>query len=294
MIAEAVESCLAQDYENIEIVISDDGSSDGTAEILLDYQKKYPKKIKLILNEVNQGIVKNSNVALANCSGDLIAFTAGDDVLYSNKVRLQVKAFEQNPNLVFCYHPCHILQGSVVTETVGHRDKDLVKNFYEMISKYGAQIPGPVPMVASRALPVGGFNEAIPTACDWLLFIEVCSKGEVVRLDKVLSQYRKHAGNIGNKIFFYADDFLKTLTYIEEKYYKDDRVSHACAKGRSRFLLGVIYNALISGNSDAFKKYSDIYREHDGRFATAIGLLDKVPGIRVALTAFRNVLKKAI
>ncbi|VVN15900.1 hypothetical protein PS645_04043 [Pseudomonas fluorescens] len=294
LIEEAVLSCLNQDYSNFEIVISDDGSTDGTAEILRDFKTKNPEKIKLILNPINQGILKNSNIALDNCSGELVAFMGGDDILYPNKISTQVRAFESNPKLVFCYHPCHILRNGIITETVGNRSKDLVQNFHQMISNYGAQIPGPVPMLARSALPEGGFNEKISTACDWLLFIEICSKGEVVRLDEVLSIYRKHDNNIGRKVFSYADNFLQTLDLVEQKYGSDPEVLKASSKGRKRFLLGIIYNAIMVGNKEALHKYIEIYRNAGGSMATVIDLIGSLPFSGMLFRSIKHSLKKIV
>lgn len=292
LIEEAVLSCLAQDYSNIEIVISDDGSTDGTAEILAAFKDKHPDKINLILNPVNQGIVKNSNVALSNCSGEFVAFMGGDDILYPTKISRQVEAFIADPEVVFCYHPCHILKNGVITGTVGDRAKDVVTNFYEMMANYGAQIPGPVPMVARAAIPAGGFNEKISTACDWLLFIEISSKGKVIRLDEVLSIYRKHDNNIGHKIFSYADNFLQTLDLVEEKYGKDPKVVAACNKGRKRFLLGIIYNAILVKNKEALTKYVEIYKKSGGNAPRLIYALGSLPFSSWLFRSIKNSLKK--
>ena len=56
-IEETIESVLSQDYENLEIVISDDASTDKTPDILKGYQKKYPNKIKIYIQEKNVGII---------------------------------------------------------------------------------------------------------------------------------------------------------------------------------------------------------------------------------------------
>jgi glycosyltransferase involved in cell wall biosynthesis len=77
---ECIESVLSQDYENIEIVIADDCSTDGTQDMLREYDKKYPNKFVLKLSERNQGITANSNLALFACCGKYIAMTGGDDI----------------------------------------------------------------------------------------------------------------------------------------------------------------------------------------------------------------------
>lgn len=78
---ECIESCLLQDYQNFEIIIADDGSSDGTKEAILQYAVLYPNLIKPVLVDKNAGISANCNNAWRACSGEWIKTIAGDDKL---------------------------------------------------------------------------------------------------------------------------------------------------------------------------------------------------------------------
>lgn len=78
---ECLDSCLAQDYSNFEIVIADDGSSDGTQDVAMDYQNRYPDRVRFVHSGVNGGISKNCNSAWKACSGEWIKTIAGDDKL---------------------------------------------------------------------------------------------------------------------------------------------------------------------------------------------------------------------
>ncbi len=69
-----IESVLAQDYENIEIVVADDGSTDGIQEMLKVYKEKYPDKFILVLADKNKGITKNTNLVHFACKGKYIAW----------------------------------------------------------------------------------------------------------------------------------------------------------------------------------------------------------------------------
>src|SRR3954466_12075374 len=60
-VRESVESVLAQNYPNLQIVIGDDASTDGTQDILREYAARHPGLFKLLLAETNQGITKNAN-----------------------------------------------------------------------------------------------------------------------------------------------------------------------------------------------------------------------------------------
>src|SRR5690554_3312559 len=87
---ECIESCLAQDYQNTEIVVADDGSTDGTHELLKEFAEKHPGKFVLRISEINQGITKNHNVAQFACSGKYIAWMGGDDLMLPRKISKQV------------------------------------------------------------------------------------------------------------------------------------------------------------------------------------------------------------
>ena len=83
---ECIDSILSQDYENIEIIIADDYSKDGTQDMLKEYNQKYPNKFILKLSERNQGITKNSNLAHFACNGKYIAWMGGDDLMLPSKI----------------------------------------------------------------------------------------------------------------------------------------------------------------------------------------------------------------
>ena len=87
-IAQALLSVLSLDYENLELIVSDDASQDGTAEIIVDIVAQYKgdKSILINRNPVNMGIGRHINKLLKIATGDLIVFAAGDDVTYKHRV----------------------------------------------------------------------------------------------------------------------------------------------------------------------------------------------------------------
>lgn len=101
-ISTAIESVLNQqvDFE-YEIVIADDASTDGTRELLIEYAKKYPKTIKLILQEKNIGLVENSKILKRNCKGRYRATLEGDDYWLDNdRLQKQVDFLETHLDYV--------------------------------------------------------------------------------------------------------------------------------------------------------------------------------------------------
>jgi len=99
---ECIESCLEQGYPNFEIVVADDCSTDGTQDLLREYEAKYPGKFVLRLAEKNQGITPNSNVCLDACSGEFIAMVGGDDLLLPNKITRQVEEMLKDTDIALC------------------------------------------------------------------------------------------------------------------------------------------------------------------------------------------------
>lgn len=105
-IAEAIESFIMQQTDfDYEIIISDDASTDKTANICQGYQAKYGDKIKLVLHTNNIGMMPNFITTLQACKGKYIALCEGDDYWADPlKLQKQVNFLEANPNYSICFH----------------------------------------------------------------------------------------------------------------------------------------------------------------------------------------------
>lgn len=86
---EAIESLLSQTYSNIEIILCDDGSTDNTYNMAVNYASKYENVI-LLKNEKNEGLAFALNKCLESSSGTLIARQDGDDFSASDRIQKQV------------------------------------------------------------------------------------------------------------------------------------------------------------------------------------------------------------
>jgi glycosyltransferase involved in cell wall biosynthesis len=295
IVAETIESCLGQTYLNIEIVVSDDGSSDATPEILRELCRSHPGKIRLVLSSENRGITRNCNAGLAACTGEYVALMGGDDLLLPSKIASQVAAFKENPQLVLSYHPCLVMRAGLIQETIGDKPKDVVSSFLDVIANFGADIPGPAPMMRADAIPSTGFDVAIGTASDWLFLIEVSLHGEVGRINEPLAIYRQHSGNVGQRYFSYSDDFLQTLQLVDARYGDRPGVHRAVRAGGKRFLLGITYRALEEGRRDLARKYAKAiagYSTH--ALSVAVSAVTWIPGIAVPMRRLRSGLKQIV
>lgn len=92
---EQLESILSQTYKNFKIYISDDSSSDSTAEILKYYKTKYPQKVFYSVNEKNIGFVKNFEKLIFECKEEYIALADQDDIWYAQKLEKQIEQIKK-------------------------------------------------------------------------------------------------------------------------------------------------------------------------------------------------------
>jgi len=98
----AIESFLEQSYEDKELVILDDISTDGTHKIIESYQKQFPHFIKWI-KEKDSGISHGRNLALKHVTGDLVGFLGADDLLHKNFFAEMDYYVKMNPHFDVVY-----------------------------------------------------------------------------------------------------------------------------------------------------------------------------------------------
>ena len=95
-IAESIESILNQTFTDFEFLIINDGSTDGTAQIIKEYAKK-DKRIRFIDNKKNQGLIAVLNQGLDLCTGEYIARMDSDDISLPERFAKQVEYMEMHP-----------------------------------------------------------------------------------------------------------------------------------------------------------------------------------------------------
>ena len=221
---DCIESCLMQDYSNIEIVVADDGSTDGSQDLLLEYEAREPQKFKIILSKENHGITSNHNLAYFACTGEYIAWMGGDDLMFPRKISKQVDYMESHPNCTICYHNLDIFE-SETNQTLG---------YFNASEKYSGDVRVAIQkgtfngacstFVRRDKAPLNGFNKSLPVASDWLYWVESLHNGGTIDyIDEVLGRYRRHgmnASHTGRSISQGEIDILSTCQIIMCKYPK--------------------------------------------------------------------------
>ncbi len=217
---EAIDSILNQTYNNYVIIIADDASTDGSVELIKKYAEEYPLKLKLILNERNQGHTKNLNLALLACKGKYIAIFDGDDIMHPNKLKLQVEFMEKSSDCVICYHNTEFFDNETGKKLYLKNNK---KNSYSgdvrTMIKYGMFNTNISNMIRHDKMPEQGADERISIASDWIFYVECLINGGVILyIDEVLARVRRHPDNITQTKFIknLTDQYLSSFIILRK------------------------------------------------------------------------------
>ncbi len=110
-IRKAVESILAQNTVfDVQIVIGDDCSTDGTQQILLELDRAYPGRLQLVFNSKNLGISENAYNVRRLCKGEYLALLDGDNYwLDDDKLQRQVDFLDRHPEYIGCAHDIEVV-----------------------------------------------------------------------------------------------------------------------------------------------------------------------------------------
>ncbi len=210
-VADAIESCLAQTYGNCEIIVVDDGSSDGTEGFL---QARYRAGIRYLYQE-NQGPGIARNRGIETADGDFIHFLDADDQLHKRKIELGLEAFRKHPevSVVYTYYQQVASDGHTPVET-GPFEGYTEDVYCELLRQTGCRILTSSSMFRSAALrAVGGFADDVKfrSAEDWDLFLRLALRFRFHGINEPLVYRRVHSSMISDDKLAGAYGRLKTI-----------------------------------------------------------------------------------
>src|SRR4051812_13354310 len=107
-IEEAVVSAAEQDWDDLQIVVADDASTDRTPQLLRGLAERYPGRVRPLFQPRNVGVTANCNAAFAACTGDLVCFLGGDDLFLPGKVRHQARFMLDDPQCALSFHDVEV------------------------------------------------------------------------------------------------------------------------------------------------------------------------------------------
>lgn len=199
-IVETMESILAQNYPNLEVIVADHSSTDGTAALL--YRFADDSRVTLLTTEAGGGALRNWNRVSRAATGEFLKLVCGDDLLAPNAVSKQVTAFQEHPSAVLVaaqrdivdHYGDPVIQGRGLAGLRGLVNGRVAAR---RTVRVGSNLFGEPACVLFRKdvlERVGWWHADYPYLIDEASYVEVILHGDVVALPETLASFRISAG----------------------------------------------------------------------------------------------------
>ncbi len=247
-LTEAIESVIAQTYDNWELLLVDDGSTDGSTAIAQSYAAQYPNKIRYLEhpNHQNLGMSASRNLGKTQARGKYISPIDGDDVWLPKKLEQQVAILEAHPEAAMVFAPLLIWYSwtgnpedrdrdhpyGVAKDGGSHPFSDTLVSPPEMLSfflRLEEFIPGGVLAKKEIIEKVGGGeNNFRGSYEDAIVHVKVCLKYPVYVTNECWYKYRIHLDSCQRVVIRSGQAEAKRLLYLEwvESYLREQNITN--------------------------------------------------------------------
>lgn len=251
-IEEAINSVISQSYQDWELIIVDDGSSDNSVELIKSYCEK-DSRIKLLMHEngANKGLKESILLGLEHASGEWIAFLESDDVFEQENLARKVEIIEKNPQIKLVFNKVKFLaeekrkQQKTYEKTQEKLFKmKFPKNLFYDFSVDNMILTFSCAMVEAKALKEADFNTPVDSSLDKWLWIHLAHKNAFYYIDEELTHWRLHAES-------YIKRDKKQAFYLPQvSAYLD-----ICKKDKKPLLLFfILYSIIVACCTKLFRK----------------------------------------
>jgi glycosyltransferase involved in cell wall biosynthesis len=209
-VGEAIESVLSQSYPHWELLLVDDGSSDGSTALAQRYAASYPKRIRYLEHpgHANRGMSASRNLGISQARGEYLAFLDADDIWLPHKLERQVATLQAYPAASMVYGP--VIEWYSWTDTPVAPGVDAIQElgvvpgklfeppklfccFLAERGKFGINISNAL-LRRTGLISFGGFEDKFRHQFeDKVLFARITLNSPVFVVAEVLSHYRQHA-----------------------------------------------------------------------------------------------------
>ncbi|RWX02393.1 glycosyltransferase [Flavobacterium cerinum] len=269
---QALDSLVNQTYPNLEIIIIDDCSTDGSQEILKEYE--HIQNINLQLKTQNSGsYVKASNYGASFAKGEYILFAQCDDFAEANQIEILLEAFENNPSVGVVFSKSNLVDEKGITFTddfVGRersfkrsvKENGLIKGdkMKEFLS-FSCVIPNLSAALIKHDLfkEINGLSEQYLVVADWEFWLDLSEKTDFYYIEQPLNYFRQHGTTIRSSIK------MKTqIIEIYKMFYNHISKNQLTPLQKHKIKLGagaVWFSYFIENKKAWLECYSSVYPE---------------------------------
>lgn len=253
----AVRSIINQTYKNLEIIVTDDCSTDGTFAILKKFATE-DSRIKLYKNETNLKIVKTLNNMIQLANGKYIARMDADDISLPKRIEKQVEFLEENPDIAFCGTNAFIINEN--SKCTGKTSLPITPEDNKFFLQFYSTFFHPTVMIRSEIYKQNLYNENFLYAEDYELWARMIFQENLkgsnlaenlfkyrIFQNQSSSAHRDEQNNGSARIF----DKYKIVPDENVEFHKNLFFAHKCEESKSE--LGYAKNVFIELSKRKFK-----------------------------------------
>ncbi|MEN8383188.1 glycosyltransferase [Acinetobacter radioresistens] len=214
-VQDCIDSILRQTYQNIELIIIDDGSTDNSVKKIKEMVEQCKQRFTRFefRYRPNKGLTATLNEALEWCKGEYYSPFASDDIMLPEKIKIQVNYLEKERDICAVFGNVNYIDEEN-REKINHPIK-AQEYVFDKIFLNECTFYAPTQMLRLNIVKeLGGYNSNILVE-DWYMWLKIAKKGKIFCLSQKLALYRIHSTNSTKNTKFIYENNLKTLAFYK-------------------------------------------------------------------------------
>lgn len=190
-ISQAIESIISQSFKDWELILINDGSTDNSESIIMQYEDS---RIYYIKNTENLQLIKTLNKGIDYCDGQYIARMDADDICLPDRLKQQVDFLDHHPDYLICGTSAIVVDNDGVKTGKIHNLTD--NNYLQISLLFSPSFIHPSMMIRKEILQQNRYDEAYKHVEDYELWCRIAQQGKIANIGRELLKYRWHNTNI--------------------------------------------------------------------------------------------------
>lgn len=222
-VQDSIQSVIDQSYQNIELIIIDDGSKDHSVEKIQQMTAACESRFSRFefRTRANKGLSTTLNEALEWCKGEYYSAIASDDMMLEDKTKIQVNFLEENEKCVAVFGGVYLIDE--LSNIVGERISNTKQYFFEDIILNKHDLPASTQLARLEIIKnLKGYDENIKIE-DWYMLLKMTSNEtlSVFYLEGLMCKYRFHDNNFSSNSLLMCESMRDILKpYSSHKLYR--------------------------------------------------------------------------
>ncbi|MFX1825174.1 glycosyltransferase family 2 protein [Acinetobacter sp. AS5] len=259
-VCDSIQSVIDQSYQNIELIVIDDGSTDSSVEKIQELIPLCEKRFTRFefRHRPNQGLSATLNEALEWTQGEYFSSLASDDIILKDKIKIQSEFLNQNKNFIAVFGGVAVIDND--SNLVKNRIKKRQSYNFEKILLLEHELPATTQLIRLEALKkIGGYDAKVKIE-DWYMWLLLAQEGELCYLPVIFAKYRLHDNNMHKQTSLMHDSRMMILNEYQNHILFN--------KAKKRVLWINAFELGLFSKKQSLEKMLSILREYPSEILT--------------------------